>query len=86
MLPSITPRFARAEAGYAEALEPVHAAEHERVVRRDNRVIYLIVLRKFRNAVNIRSAYVDTFGVRGDAAVSGQGVYFLTSLFSLSFL
>lgn len=78
--------FARTEAGNAEALEPVNAAEHERIVRRDNRVVYLIVLCKFRNAVKVGGAYVDAFGVCGDAAVSGQGVYFLTSLFSRSFL
>lgn len=77
--------FARTEAGNAEAFESVDTAEHERIVRRDNGVVYLIVLCEFRDAVNICSAYVDTFGVCGDAAVSGQGVYFLTSLFSLSF-
>ena len=65
--------FVGAEAGNARRLKRVDRAEYERIIRRDNGKIDRVCLCKFDDDGDIFGADGNALGVRGDAAVAGQG-------------
>ena len=64
---------AGAKAGDFSRFQRVHAAQYQRVVRRDHGVIYLFLLGKGDDLVDFRSADGDAHRVRRNAAVAGEG-------------
>ena len=65
---------AGAEAGNAFRLQSVHASQHQRIIRSNNRVINLRVPGEGHNPFNIRRLNIHTGRVRGDTAVARQGI------------
>ena len=65
-----------AEAGDAFFVQPVHATQHQRVVRGNHRIVDGIFHGEIDDAVNVRGADGDADGIAGDAAVTGEGENF----------
>ncbi len=64
-----------AEAGNPRRLQSIHAAQHQRIIRCDHRVIHSIFPGKPDNGVNILCPDIHTGGIRGNTAIAGQGKY-----------
>ena len=65
---------AGAKAGNPLFRQRVHSAKDQRIVRRDHRIIDLVLRGKFHNPGNIRGADGNADRIGGNTAVSGQGV------------
>ena len=63
----------RAEAGDAQRVQPVHAAQRQRVVGGDHGEVHGMRLHIVHDAVDVRGLDAHTFRVLGDARVAGDG-------------